>query len=229
MRRSASRVVLGLDTSGTVGSVAIGRGGSILAHGSITKPAGHAAGLVPLIDEVLDRARVRPRDLHHIVVGEGPGSFTGVRVAAATAKGLSHGLGVPLHAVSSLAGVAMATDLGALRYALFDARGQRVYGACYDVGPSEVKTLVGPHAGDLAALFERHVPADTVFTGDGALRHRSVLEGRGFTVADEPDDPLAVGLLRYALRMPDAALVADAASWEPEYVRASSAERLWKR
>lgn len=229
MRRSASSVVLGLDTSGPVGSVAVGRGGTILAHGSITRPAGHAAGLVPLIGEVLDRAGVGLREVHRIVVGEGPGSFTGVRVAAATAKGLSHGLGVPLHAASSLAGVAMATDTGAVRYALFDARGQRVYGACYDVGPSGVRTLVAPHAGDVAALFERHIPADAVFTGDGALRHRSALLARGFTVADEPDHPLAVGLLRYAFRQPDAAPVADAASWEPEYVRASSAERLWGR
>jgi tRNA threonylcarbamoyl adenosine modification protein YeaZ len=166
--------------------------------------------------------------LSAIVVGEGPGSFTGVRVAAATAKGLSRSLGVPLWAVSSLAAAALAVDDGSIRYALFDARAERVYGACYRVGDNAVEMLVPPHAGDLRDVLGGDVPRGTTFVGDGSEKHRIAIERAGFPVGTpDPDVPLAVGLLEFVRRAPDYAGVPDVAMWEPEYVRVSGAERLW--
>lgn len=222
-------VLLALDTSTPLGSVAVSEGENVVARAVLTRQAAHASGLVPAIDEVLRVAGLRPSAVGGLVVGEGPGSFTGVRVAAATAKGLCAALDVPLWAVSSLAAAALARDAATIRYVLFDARAERVYGACYGVGSSRMETLVEPHAAELRDLLDDEVPGGSVFFGDGAEKHRGVIEAAGFDVAPDAEEAsLADGLLRHLLRRPDAEPVGDVASWEPEYVRASSAERLWK-
>jgi len=222
-------LLLALDTSGSFGSVALGTGDRVIACVELEQRREHASRLVPAIEEALTRASVGRRDLSGILVGEGPGSFTGVRVAAATAKGLARALGLPLWAVSSLTAAALADDVGAIRYALFDARGDRVYGACYGVGSALIEELVPPHGGTLRDALAGDVPAGAVFLGDAAERHRAVIEAAGFPVADPLTTPLAVGLLRYVALRPDTPPVVDPSSWEPAYVRASSAERLWSR
>jgi tRNA threonylcarbamoyl adenosine modification protein YeaZ len=212
------------DTSGGEGSVVVARGRDILARAVIEERLEQAARLVPALDEALTSARVLRTELAGVVVGEGPGSFTGVRVAAATAKGLAHALALPLRAISSLAASALAHDVGPVRYTLFDARSDRVYGACYGVGSAGVQCLVPPHGGTLRDVLAGDLPPGAVFVGDGALRHRAAIEGAGFTVAAERDRvTLAEGLVRYLVLEPGLPPVADPASWEPTYVRPSSA------
>lgn len=220
--------LLALDTSGPIGSVAVGEGASVLAQVTLREHREHASRLIPAVDEALAAAGVSRGEVTGVVVGEGPGSFTGVRVAAATAKGLAHALGVPLVAVSSLTATALAADAGPIRYVLFDARGDRVYGACYGIGTAGVQELVAPHGGVLRDVLADQVPAGAVFLGDAAERHRSAIEGAGFPVCTDSGDPVAVGLLRYVSRV-DVEPVADPFAWEPAYVRASNAERLWNR
>jgi tRNA threonylcarbamoyladenosine biosynthesis protein TsaB len=221
-RRAAPFVAI--DTSGAEGSVAVARGAEVLARRVIGERMEQAARLVPALDEALAAARVDRSEIGGLVVGEGPGSFTGVRVAAATAKGLAHALGIPLRAISSLAAAALANDVGHVRYALFDARADRVYGACYGVGAGGVQCLVPPHGGTLRDVLAGDVPPGSVFVGDGALRHRAAIEGAGFPVASPGRSAtLAEGLVRYLALEPGLAPVADLRSWEPAYVRPSSA------
>jgi len=219
--------LLAFDTSGALGSIAVGSGDGILAKVSLAEPREHASGLIPAITRALEEASVSRADLRGIVVGEGPGSFTGVRVAAATAKGLAHALRVPLWGVSSLLASAMVHEVGPVRYVLFDARGDRVYGACYGVGTAEVQELVAPHGGTLRDTLADEVPGGAVFVGEGAARHRALIEGAGFPVAAAAPADLAEGLLRYLAVTPSAEPVEDPSGWEPAYVRASSAERSW--
>ena len=226
----AGSMYLALDTSGPVGSVAVSSGVDVLARDIMVRRAEHASGLIPTIDRVLEESGVDRSELEGVLVGEGPGSFTGVRVAAATAKGLSRGLSVPLWAISSLAAAAMAVDQGAVRYALFDARAERVYGACYGVGGAKVQTLVSPHAGELRDVLAGEVPPGAVFVGEASEKHRGVIEGAGFAVMASVDDvSLADGLVRFMAVHPELAPVDHVDSWEPRYVRASSAERLWAK
>ncbi|MGB1842401.1 MAG: tRNA (adenosine(37)-N6)-threonylcarbamoyltransferase complex dimerization subunit type 1 TsaB [Longimicrobiales bacterium] len=215
-------MILAFDTSGPIGSVAVAHEGDVLARGLLRVQTGHASGLVPMIDQVLQEAGVDRGELTGLVVGEGPGSFT--------AKGLSRALTLPVWPVSSLAAAALAVDEGAVRYALFDARAERVYGACYGVGGARIQTLVPPHAGELREVLDGDVPSGVVFVGDASERHRAVIEGAGFPVVDSGSDvSLADGLIRFWAAHPDGfGPVDDPGAWEPEYVRASSAERLWR-
>ena len=234
---------LAVDTSGPLGSVAVGTDRGVLSRAFLDRQGRHAADMIPCMTQALAEAHVGARDLAGVVVGAGPGSFTGVRVAAATAKGLVHALRVPLWAISSLAAAAVAervaaslpglpaqlpdTGPGRLRYVLFDARGDRLYAACYWVAEDAVKVVVAPHATRLETLLEEGPPAGAWFVGDGALRHEAALRAAGRPVLPPPAGvPTADGLL-HALglcgRHPP---VADPGRWEPEYVRVSSAERV---
>lgn len=209
------------DTSGSAGAVAVARGPHVLARVVLPRLGEHAAGLVPALDEALAQAGVQRYALERVVVGEGPGSFTGVRIAAATAKGLAHALRIPITAISSLAAAALAADGGAVRYALFDARRERVYGACYGVGIAGVRCLVPPHGGTLRDVLGGEVPAGAVFVGEGVRRHRAAIEGAGYALAaGDGTVTLAEGLVRYLAREPGTPSVEDPRSWEPRYVRA---------
>lgn len=218
---------LAFDTSGAFGSVALGAGTGVLAARTLDAPQEHASRLVPVIDRVLADTGVDKTALAGIVVGEGPGSFTGVRVASATAKGLAHALGLPLWAFSSLAAAAMAEDVGPVRYVLFDARSDRVYGACYGIGTASVQELVAPHGGRLRDVLHGDLTPGAVFVGDGARRHRAAIEGAGFAVGTAQTRSLAEGLLRLQSIHSGDGPVTHVASWEPRYVRASSAEPGW--
>lgn len=231
---SGSDLLLALDTSGSLGSIAIGQGGQVRACVTLTRDAGHASGLIPAIDEALAQADLTLDDLRGIVVGEGPGSFTGVRVAAATTKGLARAVGLPVWPVSSLAGAALTVDEGTVRYALFDARASRVYGACYRLSANGLVTEIDTHAGDLSDVLDGELDPATVFVGDAAEKHTDRIAAAGYSVArpatgaDGLPRTIAEGLLLYLAHSGPIAPLADPGAWQPEYVRAASAERLWK-
>ena len=168
----------------------------------------------------MSEAGIDKSELDGIVVGEGPGSFTGVRVSAATAKGMAHALEVPLWPVSSLAATALSVGGLGIRYVLFDARKQRIYGACYGVGKMDVETLVFPHAGTLREVLASNIPTGAVFCGEGSCRHRLIIEGAGFEVQPLPVTyPGANGLLRYIKLYPKTPSVSAIRGWEPRYIR----------
>lgn len=219
---------LALDTSCPVGHVAVGRGSEVFARERLETSGRQAAELVPAIARALDAAGLTLAELQGIVVGEGPGSFTGVRVAAATAKGLSMGAALPLWGVSSLAAAALADGGSGIRVVLFDARAERVYAGAFVVGAAGVATLVPPHASDVATVLAGSVPAEALFVGDGAVRHRARIEAADFRVAGPPaGEPTGDALLAYLQRHPGLAPLDEPGLWEPAYLKPSSAERAW--
>ena len=240
-----NRAILAFDTSSRLGSVIVTLDGKVLARAFLRSPRRHAARLLPAIRGVLVASGAQLGDLTGIVVGSGPGSFTGVRVAAATAKGLAEGCGVPIWTYSSLAAAAAsegvwlpagwsgpagwrrATGQGALEaaepgapcYVLFDARGDRVYAGCFQVGGASVDVLVPPAAARLGEVLSSAVPEGAVFAGDGAFRHAAAIKRRGWRVAPPPAGlPTAEGLARLFTLAP-APPVENPRAWEPEYLR----------
>jgi tRNA threonylcarbamoyladenosine biosynthesis protein TsaB len=231
---------LAMDTAGKEGSVAIGlrpsvetgvAGMEILASVDLEAEEEHASLLVPRIQGLLKQVDAGTRDLTGLVVGAGPGSFTGVRVGAATAKGMAWALSRPLWAFSSLAGAAVDVGDDPLRprLVLFDARGDRVYAGAYRIAHGALETLLAPRATTIGEVMEELVPPGAFLMGDGALRHRSLLEGTGHPILHPPAGwPSAAGLLRLLFLDPAARPVEDVGRWEPEYLRESGAERMWK-
>jgi tRNA threonylcarbamoyladenosine biosynthesis protein TsaB len=184
--------------------------------------------LARAVAESLSRAAVIPGTLAGIVVGVGPGSFTGLRVALATAKGLALGAGVPVYATSSLAFCAASAGPGLVAPAI-DARLGEVFGALYRVAPDyEVEALL-PDAAfvpeGLAAAVASLAPAGAVrFVGSGAQRFATTFSGAGASVVGLPALRPAALLLHAADRL-RRRQADDLETLAPRYLRLSEAER----
>jgi tRNA threonylcarbamoyladenosine biosynthesis protein TsaB len=232
-----------IETATALGTVAVGRGAAVLAEVELGEQTRHAEAVLPALEEALSVAGVSRAAIDAVVVGAGPGSFTGVRVAAATAKGLVAVLERPLVAYSSL--LALVAGLGSDRpvCALFDARRGEVYAGCWRVGAGRLETILAPMVGPVAAVVAATAgavaaaPVEAVaaapvgtgaaplFVGDGAQRYREELVASGAEVSALAASPRASALLWLAEHHPAGGLVGDVAGWEPHYVRGSSAER----
>lgn len=216
---------LALDTSTRLGSVALADRNGLVAEASFSARADHSETVLSEVERMLRNAGHGSDDLTQVVVGSGPGSFTGVRIAAALAKGLCFARDLPLLAYSSLLAVAAGSGLAGQVCALFDARREEVYAAAYRwLAPPRVE--VSPAALPLEELLERLGAREWRFVGEGALRYAAAIEARGGTVLPEPlAHPRASVLLWLAEAFPEAGRVASAADWEPGYARGSGAVR----
>jgi len=191
---------------------------------------GASSLLMPAVDEAVRAAGLTARDLAAVAVSGGPGSFTGLRIAAATAKAIVRALGVPLFAWSGLtAAAATVGGDGRPVCALFDARNREVFAGCWRFGGEHVEELLPPTILGIDEVTERVRNASPLFTGDGAAFHAEALRaafGPDAVVEHGGDVSPAAGLLRLLATVPETGRVADPAAWEPEYLRASGAERI---
>jgi tRNA threonylcarbamoyl adenosine modification protein YeaZ len=239
-----SGVWLAIDTATEVASVVVadGREGSrqIGASGIIRGARQQASRIVAVIDETLRQAGTTLNDVAGIVVGDGPGSFTGLRVGWAAAKGLVHEREIPLFAVPSLMGLAWVAwnefGLGptATIAACFDALRGQVYGALYRVSRDRVETLVTPAVLTIAEFQHlAPIPPDAAI-GDGARRFSKEIHGwTGRPPLDAQDESgahatVAHGLLavmRYEGAVHGIPVPATA---EPVYGRPAEAQARWE-
>lgn len=225
---TSPRPLLALDTATSVGGVAVGWGATVLAEVTLGEAARHSESLLPAVEYALARAGCGKRDVAAVVVGAGPGSFTGVRIAAATAKALVHAWTVPLHAWSSLAMLAAGCGgEGDLVVPLFDARRGEVYVAGYRRAGAGLEAVLVPAAMPVAEVLRRIPPAGALFVGEGAVLHEDrIRQAGGRVAAGPPSVPRPANLLWLASVQPDAGRVGQPSTWEPLYVRASGAQRM---
>jgi tRNA threonylcarbamoyladenosine biosynthesis protein TsaB len=220
------RLVLAIDTSTTTGSAALGRADMVLAEVVLGAQTRHAEALIPALDSLFRLTGTERSQLSQVVVAGGPGSFTGVRIAAATAKGLCAALDLPLLAYSGLLALAVGTGIRDRAIcSLFDARRDEVYAACYRLSDG-LETVMSPRIETIDRVLDEVVIPGFAFAGDGALRHARAIEARGGCVLPEQlASPRASALLWLARVWPEAGRVSDPRHWEPDYLRAASAER----
>lgn len=202
--------LLALDTSTPITALALGRAGELVAsaeHDDRAEPA--AERLASRISALLGEVGVTTRELAAVACGVGPGTFTGTRVALATAKGLAFALPCPLFAVSTLAAIAAAADGDVL--ALIDARRGEVYAGRFTVGP-EGPVACGPERCCPLEQALADMSPGTVVIGSGApptSRWTPGVDARGLWRA-------AVGATRGE--------AVDVAGIDVTYLRASYAE-----
>ncbi len=217
-------LVLGLETSGKCGSVALFEDGNVLASDMHDEPNAHAERLLPLIDAVLDSAKRNRRELSRIAVGTGPGNFTGLRVGISLSYGLAMGLDIPLVGVSSLAALAHAVrGLNCdITLAIRDARKNEFFGAVFD---GDTRPLTRPCVIKRAEMndwikcnIDRHAPIKNGWTiaGDGLQSlELCQLADAGATIAEN-----AVGLQPDARHVAHLGARCDSSDWPlPEYIR----------
>jgi tRNA threonylcarbamoyladenosine biosynthesis protein TsaB len=140
-----TRRVLAIDTSTAV-SVAV-HGGDEWAVGGSDDPRAHTETVAPLVRELLDRAGMTPADVTDVVVGNGPGPFTGLRVGIVTGLVFAHARGLPVHGLCSLDALAQdaAGEVGdAELLVATDARRKEVYWARYRVEAGRASRLTEP-------------------------------------------------------------------------------------
>jgi len=220
---------LALDAATNVASVALGSpGGTVLERIVGREPVEHAGAFVPTLSHVLDEAGARIGDFQGIVVGDGPGSFTGLRITASLAKGLAHGTDCALYAVPSLTGCAYR-----LAETFPDAD---AVAALYDALRGDV--FVGRWSRDGAEVLRAAVPASdlkqmgivVVAGGPGALVHDEAVRGwTGRSPIGPPVGQASAGaLLHLVWDAPDTYAIREPAGWEPEYGRPAEAQVRWE-
>ncbi len=164
--------VLGLETSGAIGSVAACRNGAVLAEEHLGRGMEHGRMLLPLVDRVVRRAGWdKRRDLDLIAVSQGPGSYTGLRVGLTCAKTLAVLLEKPLVGVCSLDVIAENAPAEWDRVlAVLDAKRDEVYAAAYQRRDGTFRRLAGPSVMKPAEALG--LLASPVFVmGDGLARY----------------------------------------------------------
>jgi tRNA threonylcarbamoyladenosine biosynthesis protein TsaB len=226
---------LALDTATDIASVAVGTPGEARSVVAVKGARRHAAEIVALVDRALDAAGARVADVAGLVVGDGPGGFTGLRIGWAAAKGLAHERGLGISTAPSLmaaaAGAAGAAALaGAPIAACFDALRGQVYGGLWAVWPDRVETLVAPGVFTLAELARIAPLRPRLVVGDGALAYAdSVLAWCGAQpVGLDALPPGAASLLALLPRAGACRAIADPLTAEPVYGRPAEAQAQWE-
>lgn len=131
--------VLAVDAAGKSLSLAIAEEDKLIASATLNVGLTHSQRLLPMLAALLDSAAMQVGDMDMVAVVNGPGSFTGLRIGIATAKGLAEAAGKPLVTVSTLEAEAYAArGMGAYICPLLDARRNEVYTALYDETGAEV-------------------------------------------------------------------------------------------
>jgi len=218
-------LVLGVESSGPRGGVALLEDGRTLGEALFEAGMVHGREIAPAADRLLRAAGKGPADLGLVAVDIGPGSYTGLRVGLAAAKGLAYALGRPLIGVPSLDVLAeAAAGQGAALATAIDAKWDQVYGALYEVKngrPARISDMVA----ERPEAFAARVPPGAVVVGDALERHAALFTARGARLAPRelwtprPAVVASLGWERHRGGAQD-----DAATLVPLYLRKTEAE-----
>ena len=176
--------VLAIDSSGLTATVGIVEDTQTIAEYTVNYKKTHSQTLLPMIDEMTRMVDLDLSTLDAIAVAGGPGSFTGLRIGSATAKGLGLALNKPIISVPTLEGIACnfyGTD--AIICPMMDARRQQVYTGIYHfAGGTEFEELVAQEAGPVEDIIKKcnelgqKLGKPVIFLGDGVPVYKDIIE-----------------------------------------------------
>ncbi|EOS52192.1 universal bacterial protein YeaZ [Lachnospiraceae bacterium MD335] len=224
--------ILALDSSGLVASAAIVAEDVTIAEYTVNHKKTHSQTLLPMLDEIRRMTELDLSTIDAIAIACGPGSFTGLRIGAATAKGLGFALNIPIIPVPTVASLAY-NLYGSEKIIcpLMDARRNQVYTGLYTFKDGELVTIEPQCAVDIAQILDKinAVGKEAVFLGDGVCVYKERLE----ELTQVPFDiaPACCNRQRAACVaslgeiLYRKGIFESAAQHAPEYLRLSQAER----
>ncbi|MCD7867967.1 MAG: tRNA (adenosine(37)-N6)-threonylcarbamoyltransferase complex dimerization subunit type 1 TsaB [Clostridiales bacterium] len=224
--------LLALDSSGMVASVALVEGDTLLAEYTVNYKKTHSQTLLPMLDEIVKMTETDLTEVDAIAVAAGPGSFTGLRIGSATAKGLGLALDKPLVAVPTVEALAWNLfDTAGLVCPIMDARRKQVYTGVFRFSEHRLQTVKAQTAMGIEELTEflNHLEEPVTFLGDGVPVYREIIEEKlrvshGYAPAHLNRQRAAavgtLGMLYY-----NEGKTQTAAEHCPDYLRLSQAER----
>lgn len=224
--------ILAIDSSGLVASTAVVSGEDLLGEFTVNYKKTHSQTLLPMMDQVASMIDLDLNSLDAIAVAGGPGSFTGLRIGSATAKGLALALGKPIVAVPTVD--AIAYNLCGHRdlvCPLMDARRSQAYTGLYQFDGSRMQTIKEQCAVDIGSIIAEinHIGKPVVFLGDGVPVFRPYIATNcrvPYTFAPPHLNKQRAGAVAaLAVQYYEQGKAVEAAAHKPEYLRLSQAER----
>lgn len=227
--------ILALDSSGLVATVAILENDILLAEYTVNYKKTHSQTLLPMLEKVKDMVDLDMQSLDAIAVAKGPGSFTGLRIGSATAKGLALALNKPIIEIPTLEGLAY-NMYGSpnLICPIMDARREQVYTGLYSFDAEnnyELIEVMGQSAMSVQELIEKlnEIGTKVTFLGDGVpVFAETIAELLKVPYSFAPahmNRQRAGSVAALAAKYYLAGKLVDAKDHEPEYLRLSQAER----
>lgn len=224
--------ILAIDSSGLVASVAVLIDDNLVAEYTVNFKKTHSQTLLPMIDEIVKMVELDLKEIDGIAVAAGPGSFTGLRIGAATAKGLGLALGKPLIAIPTLEGLAynfFGTEK--LICPLMDAKRNQVYTGLYEFKGQEFQAVREGQSISIEDIIAEvnQIGRDVIFLGDGMQVYKDIIMKSTTVpfyfapahVSKQRAGAIgALGALYFAK-----GIVESAAEHKPDYLRLSQAER----
>ena len=222
--------ILALDTSALVASAAITENGKVLAEYTLNYKLTHSQTIMPMIDEIVKMTETDLNTIDYIACSSGPGSFTGVRIGAATAKGIVHVLNKPIVAVPTLEALAY-NIFGTDKFIcpIMDARRKQVYNAVYVPEGKKLDVILEEDTRIIDDVLDyvKDVDCDVIFVGDAVSLYKDkIAELDNAIIA-----PASCNMQRAACVAALAEVYIEegkymnGAEFAPEYLRKSQAER----
>ena len=224
-------LILAFETSAKAASVALTENGKLLGESYQNTGLTHSQTLMVMAEDLLKQCGKTVNDITAVAVAEGPGSFTGVRIGVAAAKGFAWGREIPCYGVSTLE--AMAASINAWEGTVcpvMDARRSQVYNALFGANCGTYTRIRDDRAISLADLGEdvKNLEKPVFLVGDGSVLCYNTLSEKVPGLVLPPEHRMhqrAVGVGLMAARMASAGESGDAAALTPNYLRLSQAER----
>lgn len=228
-------ILLGIDSSTTVATVALANRDRILGEYSIDDKNTHSQKLMVMVESLLEQTGVDIGDVDLFAVSKGPGSFTGLRIGVATVKSFAYALDKEIVGVSALGVIAENhRHFRGTVVPMMDARNKRVFTAAYSGDGRVLSELMREDAMGLEELFKvlDGLEGDILFAGDGCRVYRTEIEERFASRAifseNHLNTPRGASLCTLAFEKYDAGELEDYFTMKPEYLRDSQAEQQRK-
>lgn len=224
--------ILSIDSSGLVAGVALMSDNVLVGEYTIHNKKTHSQTLLPMIADMLAMAEVKPEELDAVAVSAGPGSFTGLRIGASTAKGLAWTLGIPIVPVSSLMGLAAnVTEPGTVVCPMMDARRNQVYYGIYRITGGIPEIIAEPDVAAVETVLGKvnALGEQMVYVGDGVPVFEQVIREKSagrFRLADAAERyQRGASVAKLGSLLFEKKQVVAAENFTPVYLRKSQAER----